>query len=1022
MTQMNRRLRTSAGLLTGLLPVAGLLAMTGLSAATCGGCSAGEQTAVSKPTTAPAVASAAGEGTTAGERPATPATVPAAVAVAETAKPAEPAKPTEAAKPADAVKPAEVAKVAEPVKPVEAAKPAEVAKPTEAGKVPDAAVALAAATPAAVAATPASAPAKELPKAVAADAPKTVAPDAVAKGFDPATAPQSARQRGWYQWRGPEQNGTSREKNLPDDWNPDTGKNLIWTSDIGSMSSPVLNNGKLYTWVRENEVAFGEGDTRTLAPGPKTQEALIAVDINTGKEVWRYAHNMTQTEVPFHRLGWSSPCVDPSTGRVYGLGSQCWLISADGQTGKVVWQRQMTEEFGMISTFGGRTPAPTIDEDQMFLAGVSFGFGDNARGQHRIYAFNKHTGELNWTAATGGPPVDAPQNTPVIAVVNGVRLVIFAAGDGGIHAFQARTGKKVWTAKVSKRGLNTSVVIDGDKLYCSHGLDNLDTTALGRIFCLDLAHLENGSPKELWHVTGIEAAFPTPVFDDKRLYVVDDRAKLWAFDKTKGGKELWKKNCGQVGKGSPVVADGKLYVADGDGKFWILKPGDKDVQVLSKVALTEKLGREYVIYGSPAIADGRIYLQAASKLYCIGNKDQKPEYGEIPPMPTEKESDGKVAQVQVVPADVALRPGEAKKFVVKTFDANGKGLGEATPEQVTWATGMLTIPPPPPRPAMPKPESASPAAAGSAKSEPHDAAAKAEPKAGEDAGRSALVAATQPTVAAAVPATGPTKAGNLAGKVGPDGTFTAEKVASGNPHQAGQLEATVSGVTGAARVRVFPPLPWKFDFQTAPVGKPPLTWLGAGGKFAVVEDPDDKQNKVLQKLFDVDLYYRARTNFGAVDMTGYTVQSDVKVNEKVIAERHYLPDGGIMDQRYVLILNGMQQTLQIHIWPSALPDGRNPSGSKHATIPFGFEAKKWYRLKLEVTQEKDKAVARGKCWPVGSDEPKEWQLTLDDDIPNRSGNPGLFSVSLVGEQKSEVYYDNILVTDNKAAPAPTAAK
>ena len=34
---------------------------------------------------------------------------------------------------------------------------------------------------------------------------------------------------------------------------------------------------------------------------------------------------------------------------------------------------------------------------------------------------------------------------------------------------------------------------------------------------------------------------------------------------------------------------------------------------------------------------------------------------------------------------------------------------------------------------------------------------------------------------------------------------------------------------------------------------------------------------------------------------------------------------------------------------------------------------------------------------------------------------GLFSVSLVGNQKSEVYYDNILVTDNKAA-APSAQK
>ena len=48
-------------------------------------------------------------------------------------------------------------------------------------------------------------------------------------------------------------------------------------------------------------------------------------------------------------------------------------------------------------------------------------------------------------------------------------------------------------------------------------------------------------------------------------------------------------------------------------------------------------------------------------------------------------------------------------------------------------------------------------------------------------------------------------------------------------------------------------------------------------------------------------------------------------------------------------------------------------------------------------------------------------LTLEDPIPNREGNPGVFSVSLVGQFKSEVYYDNILVTPNAAGASPTAA-
>ncbi len=210
--------------------------------------------------------------------------------------------------------------------------------------------------------------------------------------------------------------------------------------------------------------------------------------------LWKYLEPMYQTDVPFHRLGWGNPVADPSTGRVYGLGSQCALVCLDGQTGKLIWKRQMTEEFGMISTFGGRTPSPAIDEDQLIIGGVAFGWGDNARGQHRLFALDKNTGELRWTNSTGGLPVDAPYNTPVVTVINGERIVILAAGDGGVHAFQARTGKKVWSFKASIRGMNASVVVDGNYVFCCHDLDNPDTSELGRIYCLDASKLEPGKP------------------------------------------------------------------------------------------------------------------------------------------------------------------------------------------------------------------------------------------------------------------------------------------------------------------------------------------------------------------------------------------------------------------------------------------------------------------------------------------------------------------------------------------------
>ena len=48
-------------------------------------------------------------------------------------------------------------------------------------------------------------------------------------------------------------------------------------------------------------------------------------------------------------------------------------------------------------------------------------------------------------------------------------------------------------------------------------------------------------------------------------------------------------------------------------------------------------------------------------------------------------------------------------------------------------------------------------------------------------------------------------------------------------------------------------------------------------------------------------------------------------------------------------------------------------------MPFEWKADTWYHLKLRVENMPDgKVRARGKAWAVGSDEPKEWMLTLKD--------------------------------------------
>ena len=791
----------------------------------------------------------------------------------------------------------------------------------------------------------------------------------------------------WYQWRGPEQTGVSRETNLPSKWSPD-GENVAWSAPVGGMSCPIVMNGYVYCFTRVGDVPAGEGITATVDPGPKTQEALTCVDEKTGKIVWQHLQNMFQTDAPFHRLGWSSPVGDPETGRVYAMGTQATLVCCDAKSGKLIWDHQMTEEFGLISTFGGRTASPAIDGDLLYITGVSFGWGDNAGSQHRIFAFDKKTGQLVWTAGTGGIPVDAPYNTPVIGVIGGQKLVVFAAGDGGFHAFQARTGKKVWSYKASKHGMNSSCLIDGDLVYGTWDLDNLDSNRLGGVVCLDGATVTNGAPKMVWKKEGIEEGFPSPVLAEGTLYCLTDNAQLYAFD-AKSGKEKFHRGMGTIGKASLVWGDGKLYVAEANGRFSIVKPEENKVQNLSRTEFMDKPGREYVIFGSPAISDGHIFLATATTLYCIGPKEFTKREAKIPEAPKEKPISEKpeLALLQVVPADLVLHPGGEANFAARGYDAMGRFIGEVKPQK--WEVGQVTLPAPPPRPKELMRTNTAVAAQGG----------EAKP--------AAPVAPPPPP-----PAVGPTKAGNLQGSVDDSGRFTAAEDPS-HTLEGGAVIAHVGKTEGFARVRVFPALPWKIDFEKAIVGKPPLTWIGAGMKFAVRDDPSDPKNKVLVKLTDIPLFARARTYFGTREMTNYTLQADTRATEKVFndngQEVHKMPDVGVINQRYCIELKGSNQTLNLYAWPAAIP--RNelvPGRAAHKAIPFKWKAGVWYTQKIMVQQENGKATIKGKVWQKGENEPAEWTIDLEDPTPNTHGAAGLWGFS----NELEIYYDNIVVVPN----------
>jgi outer membrane protein assembly factor BamB len=475
----------------------------------------------------------------------------------------------------------------------------------------------------------------------------------------------------WAEWRGPARDGISNEKNLPEKWSP-TGDNLAWKVPYGGRSAPIVMGDRVYL-----QNTAGSGETE--------QERIMCFNADTGKLLWEHRFNVYLSDVPPHRVGWASPVGDPATGNVYAFGVGGNLLGLD-RDGKVLWERSLAEDFGLLTTHGGRTVSPIIDGDLVIISGVTFQWGQNGRGAHRFMAFDKKTGETVYVSAPGGRPYDTTYAPPIIADVNGTRLLIQGSSDGFVHAIKPQTGEPVWKIEISKRGLNTGVVVKGTTAILTHSEENLDSSEMGMMMAVDAtAKGEIKKDQIKWSTYGWQGGFSSPVIDGDRMYQIDNGANLAAFD-LNTGKQLWLKNLGTIQKASPVFADGKLYVGTESGKFYILRPSATGAEVLSDVQLGTEALPDPVI-GSAAVANGRVYFASSTTFYCIGKKHNNASQHATGAAVAAPASSNPPTWVQVVPTELILKPGEKVNFRVRLFDAEGNFIREEPSAE--WSLDQL---------------------------------------------------------------------------------------------------------------------------------------------------------------------------------------------------------------------------------------------------------------------------------------------------------------------------------------------
>ena len=490
-----------------------------------------------------------------------------------------------------------------------------------------------------------------------------------------AQGPRRVAMGDWPEARGANRDGTSAETGLPTTWDM-KGSNLLWRAPFGGRSAPIVMGNHVYV-------------QNPSGRGTALQERVMALDADSGKVLWEYKFNIFQSDVPPHRVGWASPAADPETGNVYALsvGATLVALSADG---KPLWQRSIGEEFAAFTTHGGRTMSPIVDGDLVIVSAAVSNWGTQAARSHRIIALNKRTGDIVYVANPGGRPYDTAYAAPLIATINGTRLLIVGLGDGGIHAIKAQTGEKVWSYVAAKRAINTGVVVSGSTVIISHGDENLTGNEMGMLAAIDGS--QTGDIKATkWAHYGEQFGFSSPLVDGTRLYQIENGSRLIAYD-IETGKELWRQPLGTSQKAPPVMADGKIFIGTESGKFFIVRPHADRAEILSEVELPISKnsiggseGTAEQVFGGAAISRGRIFFATTDAVYAIGPKQRKTLTGFAVNEPAVV-GEGAPAYVQVSPTELVVAPGQAVKLTAKTFDGRGRFLRE---EKATWSLDGL---------------------------------------------------------------------------------------------------------------------------------------------------------------------------------------------------------------------------------------------------------------------------------------------------------------------------------------------
>lgn len=406
----------------------------------------------------------------------------------------------------------------------------------------------------------------------------------------------------WPNWRGPDSQGHTSEKDLPLKWTATEGVRWKVALPDEGNSTPVVWGDKVFMTQASDKKDWpppGAG-----GPASAYKRSLLCFARGDGKKLWEKTVEYKDKEAthPTNPFCSASPVTDGERVIVSHGSAGMFCYDLDG---KELWKKDV----GKMEFIWGNAASPMLHGDLCILW---IGPGE----RQILLAVNKKTGETVWEHKEPGGADGFKENgwigswsTPLV-VKTGDHEELILGVPGKVKAFNPKNGEEIWSCDGPSKLVYTSPVFASDIVVILCGYHGpamaIKTGGKGDVT----------KTHRLWyHKDKIPQRIGSPVIVGEHVYLVNEIGIAQCFE-LKTGSEVWsnRRLAGKFWGSLVATADNRLYITSMEGNTFVMKADPANFEQLARNPIGER------VLASIAVSDGDLIIRSYKHLWCVGAK------------------------------------------------------------------------------------------------------------------------------------------------------------------------------------------------------------------------------------------------------------------------------------------------------------------------------------------------------------------------------------------------------------------